>query len=161
MGHREPGGMKSQPGGGRLSLTRRRPPQAQAGDSDCDSSSNTSQAVALFPRLNLWFQELCHCSGHDFFALLSQFSSTFNDWVYKALLAEKMHGSVAQLVERALRMREAPGSKPGVSILHSLVLLIFKKINFCFPKIPKIILARCGGRTHDHKVKSLALCQLS
>ena len=26
-------------------------------------------------------------------------------------------GSVAQLAERALRMREAPGSKPGVSIL--------------------------------------------
>ena len=32
----------------------------------------------------------------------------------------KYNGSVAQLAERALRMREAPGSKPGVSIFLNL-----------------------------------------
>ena len=30
-------------------------------------------------------------------------------------VAQSQMGSVAQLAERALRMREAPGSKPGVS----------------------------------------------
>ena len=76
-------------------------------------------------------------------------------------------GSVAQLAERALRMREAPGSKPGVSTSFwpankKVSAQIFacsdcNNIKYTQAKVS----ARCGGRTHDHKVKSLALCQLS
>ena len=94
-------------------------------------------------------------------------SSQQNTIFYILLSGDGNTGSVAQLAERALRMREAPGSKPGVSILfitfnESKYFLFFqpgrreKRAVQC-----KNTSARCGGRTHDHKVKSLALCQLS
>ena len=92
-------------------------------------------------------------------------SSQQNTIFYILLSGHENTGSVAQLAERALRMREAPGSKPGVSIFfldsvcgNCLFFVLREKKKFISRAK---VSARCGGRTHDHKVKSLALCQLS
>jgi hypothetical protein len=46
---------------------------------------------------------------------------------------------------------------PAFDTLHA-VFGLQKEIT---QKMAKDMAARCGARTHDHKVKSLALCQLS
>ena len=47
---------------------------------------------------------------------------------------QQINGSVAQLAERALRMREAPGSKPGVSTIFFSVC----RGSYCFAILAKI-----------------------
>ena len=57
-----------------------------------------------------------------------------------------LNGSVAQLAERALRMREAPGSKPGVSICFVLALNFSVFFNLIIQTLLKVAKPRdCTG----------------